>query len=148
MLRSWDELIKVVGPRPGMFVGRARYSLVRSFVEGFAAGRDDEILWAFQRWLSDQPQHCERKNYAWWALLLDELFPDRRRVITPAWVNTASPLAAAWPRPPAAPIAEDDLVYPEEDEAAIRHLFARLQEFLNDSPDTEPQDEPPTASAP
>jgi hypothetical protein len=28
-------------------------------------------------------------------------------------------------------MSEDDLVYPEEDAAAIRHLFLRLREFLD-----------------
>jgi hypothetical protein len=38
VLGSWDELIGNVGLRPGMWVGRARYSLVRSFVGGAACG--------------------------------------------------------------------------------------------------------------
>ena len=52
MLGSWDELIDNVGPRPGMFVGRPRYALVRSFVEGFGAAKDDDVLRGFQQWLS------------------------------------------------------------------------------------------------
>jgi hypothetical protein len=44
VLGSWDELIDQVGRRPGMFVGRARYALVRSYVEGFGAARNDDVL--------------------------------------------------------------------------------------------------------
>ena len=54
VLGSSDELIDKVGCRPDMFVGRARYANVRSFVEGFGAGKDD-VLHGFQRWLSSQP---------------------------------------------------------------------------------------------
>lgn len=75
MLASWDELIDQVGPRPGMWVGRGRYSLVRSFVGGFGAARDDDVLAGFQQWLSSQPQHRAIKNFAWFSLLLHEGVP-------------------------------------------------------------------------
>jgi hypothetical protein len=64
VLGSWDELIDNVGPRAGMFVGRARYALVRSFVEGFGAAKDDDVLHGFQQWLSSQPQHRAIRNFA------------------------------------------------------------------------------------
>jgi hypothetical protein len=80
---SWDELIDNFGRRPGMFVGRARHALVRSFVEGF--GADDDVLHGFQQWLSSQPQHRAINNFAWPSLLLHEVFPERDRVIKPSW---------------------------------------------------------------
>ena len=49
----WDELVDKMGPRPGMWVGD-RYALVRSFVGGFGAARNDDVLDGFQRWLSSQ----------------------------------------------------------------------------------------------
>jgi hypothetical protein len=131
VLESWDELIERVGHAPGMFVGRPKYSLVRSFVAGFGAGRGDQFLSVFHYWLSDQPQHLDRKNYAWSALLLDEVFPDRRIEFTPKWLQTESPRADEWPRPAPAPMSEDDLVYPDEDAAVISHLFLRLRQFLD-----------------
>ena len=65
VLGSWDELIDEVGRRPGMFVGRSRYALVRSFVEGFGYARDDDVLPGFQRWLGSQPQNRAIRNYSW-----------------------------------------------------------------------------------
>ncbi len=102
MLSSWDTMIDTVGPRSGMWVGRPKYSLVRSFVEGFGAGRDDEVLAGFQRWMSAMPQHHAVNNYAWSYLVLREAFEHGN---------------------------EDELTYPEDDEVAIAHLFARLREF-------------------
>jgi hypothetical protein len=103
VLDSWDEMIDAVAPRTGMYVGRAKYSFVRCFVEGFGAGRGDDVLAGFQRWLSEQPQHNGVKNYAWWSLVLREVFSHGR---------------------------EDDLAYPSEDALVIEHLFSRLREFL------------------
>jgi hypothetical protein len=65
VLASWDEMINAIAPRSGMYVGRAKYSFVRCYVQGFAAGRGDDVLDSFQRWLSEQPQHNTVKNYAW-----------------------------------------------------------------------------------
>ena len=73
VLGSWDEMIDNVGPRPGMFVGRPRYALVRSFVEGFGAARNDDVLHGFQQWLSSQPHHRAINNFAWPSLLLHEV---------------------------------------------------------------------------
>jgi hypothetical protein len=64
VLGSWDELIDTVGLRPGMWVGRPRYALVRSFVGGFGAAKDDDVLDGFQQWLSNQPQHRAIDNFA------------------------------------------------------------------------------------
>lgn len=75
MLGSWDELIDNVGRRSGMFVGRPRYALVRSFVEGFGAAKGDDVLAGFQQWLSSQPQNRGIRNFDWSSLLLHELFP-------------------------------------------------------------------------
>lgn len=103
MLDSWDAMIKAVGPRSGMYTGRPRYALVCRFVEGFGAGRGDDVLSRFQSWLAGQPQHYSFRNYTWSYLLLREIFEQT---------------------------GEDALVYPEEDAVAIKHLFLRLQEFL------------------
>jgi hypothetical protein len=103
VLASWDEMIDAVAPRSGMWVGRAKYSFVRCFVEGFGVGRGDDVLGSFQRWLSEQPQHSGVKNYAWWFLVLREVFDHGK---------------------------EDDLAYPGDDALVIDHLFARLREFL------------------
>lgn len=83
MLGSWDELIDNVGPRSGMFVCRQKYALVRSFIEGFAAARDDDVLHGFQQWLSSQPQHRAISNFAWPCLMLHEVFPERDQVVKP-----------------------------------------------------------------
>ena len=130
MLGSWDELIDNVGPRSGMFVGRARYALVRSFVEGFGAAQDDDVLGGFQRWLSGQPQHHAISNFVWSSLLLHEVFPERDRVIRPPWQDDLATANPSWPLPPPHPVSEDDLAYPEDDAKAIAHLFARLREYL------------------
>jgi hypothetical protein len=103
MFGSWDDMIEAVAARPGMFVGRPKYSFVRCYVEGFGDGRGDDALDGFQRWLSSQPQHDAVKNYVWSSLVLREVFEHGK---------------------------EDDLVYPGDDALAIDHLFARLREFL------------------
>lgn len=103
MLVSWDEMIDLVAVRSGMYVGRPKYTFVRCFVEGFGAGRCDDVLDGFQRWLSEQPQHSAVRNHTWGSLVLREAFAHGR---------------------------EDDLVYPGEDALVIEHLFARLREFL------------------
>jgi hypothetical protein len=127
----WDDLIDHVGLRPGLFVGRARYSLVRSFVEGFGAAKDDDVLRGFQQWLSSQPQHREISNFAWPSLLLHEVFPERDRVIKPSWQEQLATAESSWPLPPPSPVSEDDLAYPEDDAKAIAHLFVRLREYLD-----------------
>lgn len=111
-----------------MYVGE-RYAAVRSFVEGFGAARDDGVLAGFQQWLSGQPQHNAIRNFAWWCLLLHEVFPERDR----PWQRdpTDNP---DWPVPPPAPVSEDELTYPEDDRKAIAHLFARLREYLDSRP--------------
>jgi hypothetical protein len=103
MPASWNEMIDAVAARSGMWVGRARYSLVRCFVQGYGAGRGDDVLDRFQRWLSEQPQHASVRNYAWWYLVLREVFDHGK---------------------------EDELAYPGDDALAIDHLFTRLREFL------------------
>src|SRR5262249_20296711 len=128
VLRSWDELIDEVGRRPGMFVGRARYALVRSFVEGFGAAKDDDVLRGFQEGLSGQHQHRAIVIFAWGSLLPHEVFPDRDRVIRPSWQHDAATADPSWPLPPPSPVREDDLAYPEDDAKAIAHLFARLRD--------------------
>jgi hypothetical protein len=134
VLGSWAELIDEVGPRPGMFVGRPRYALVRSFVEGFGAARDDDVLDGFRQWLSSQPQHRAISNYAWPSLLLHEAFPERDGVIKSSRQKDLTTAAASWPLPPPSPVSEDDLVYPDDDAKAIAHLFARLREYLDSRP--------------
>jgi hypothetical protein len=134
VLGSWDELIDNVGRRPGMFVGRNRYALVRSFVEGFGAAKADDVLQGFQQWLSSQPQHRGIQNYAWSSLLLHEVFPERDRVIRPSWLDDPATADPSWPVPAPAPVSEDDLTYPEDDAKAIAHLFARLREYLDSRP--------------
>jgi len=114
-----------------MFVGRARYSLVRSFVEGFGAAKDDDILDGFQRWQSSQPHHRAISNFAWASLLLHQAFPDRDRITIPSWQEDPTKTDPSWPSPPPFPVSEDDLVYPEDDAKAIAHLFARLREYLD-----------------
>jgi hypothetical protein len=126
VLASWDELIEKVGPRPGMWVGD-RYSLVRSFVTGFGAAQDDDVLDRFQQWLSVQPQHHAIKNWTWSSLLLHEAFPERDR----PWDGNPAAPDSEWPAPPPTPVGESDLVYPEDDEIAIAHLFDRLREYLD-----------------
>jgi hypothetical protein len=130
MPRSWDELIDEVGRRPGMYVGRGRYSLVRSYVEGFGAAKDDGVLPGFQRWLSSQPQHGAICNFTWGSLLLHEVFPDRDRVAGPSWRQDPTTADPTWPLPAPFPVDEDDLTYPHDDAQAIAHLFSRLREYL------------------
>lgn len=96
-------MIEEVASRSGMFVGRAKYSFVRCFVEGFDYGRDHPVLNGFWHWLREQPQHRAFRNYAWSSLVLREVFDHGR---------------------------EDELVYPGDDALVIDHLFARLREFL------------------
>jgi hypothetical protein len=134
VLGSWDELIDSVEPRPGMFVGRARYALVRSFVEGFGAAQDDDVLGGFQQWLSSQPQHHAISNFVWSSLLLHEVFPERDQVIRPSWQDDPATADPGWPLPAPRPVSEDDLTYPEDDTKAIAHLFARLREYLHSRP--------------
>lgn len=133
MLDSWDELIENVGRRPGLFVGRPRYALVRSFVGGFGAARDDNVLAGFQRWLSSQPQHREIRNLGWPSLLLHEVFPERDRVLRPSWQEDPAAADPTCPLPPS-PVSEDNLAYPEDDTKAIAHLFARIAEYLEARP--------------
>ena len=98
-----------------MWVGRPKYSLVRSFVQGFGAARDDGVLNGFQKWLSMQEQHHAIKNFAWSALILHEVFPERGEPNTPGWADEdESRLGANWPLPPDSPISEDALAYPDE----------------------------------
>ncbi len=104
MLFSWDEMIDAVATRSGMFVGRPKYAFVRCFVEGFGAGRGDDVLGGFQRWICEQPQHHAVNNYAWWALVLREVFDHG---------------------------SEDALAYPDDDAVVIEHLFSRLRDFLS-----------------
>jgi hypothetical protein len=132
VLGSWEELIDEVGLRPGMWVGRSRYSLVRSFVAGFGAARDDDVLNGFQQWLSSQ--HRAINNFTWSSLLLHEVFPERDRVIRPSWQEDQATADPSWPLPPPSPVSEDDLAYPEDDTKAITHLFARLREYLDSRP--------------
>lgn len=117
-----------------MYVGRNRYALVRSFVEGFGAAKDDDVLDGFQRWLSNQPQHRSIQNFTWWSLLLHEVFPERDRVMKPSWQEDLATADSEWPVPPPSPVSEDDLAYPEDDARAIAHLFARLREYLDSGP--------------
>jgi hypothetical protein len=118
-----------------MWVGRPRYALVRSFVEGFGAARNDDVLDRFQQWLSIQPQHRAIRNFAWPSLLLHEVFPERDRVIKPSGREDPATSDPSWPVPPPSPVSEDDLAYPEDDTKAIAHLFARLREYLDSWPD-------------
>lgn len=134
VLGSWDELVDNVGRWPGMFAGRPRYALVRSFVEGFGAARDDGVLPGFEQWLSVQPQHRAICNFTWSSLLLHEVFPERDRVIKASWQEDPAKAGSGWPSPPPFPVSEDDLAYPEDDMKAIAHLFARLREFLGSRP--------------
>jgi hypothetical protein len=134
VLESWDELINNVGPRPGMFVGRPRYALVRSFVQGFGAAKGDDVLHQFQQWLSSQPQHRAIDNFAWPSLLLQEVFPERDRAIKSPWQEDPATACPSWPLPPPSPVSEEDLAYPEDDTKAIAHLFARLREYLDSRP--------------
>ena len=108
---SWDEMIDAVALRSGRYTGRAKYSFVRCYVQGFGDGRGDDVLADFHEWLLQQPLH-RGSNYVWWALLLREVFIDLRGT------------DLGYPR-------EDDLVYPDEDAVAIKHLFKRLREFLS-----------------
>lgn len=114
-----------------MFVGQARYALVRSFVEGFGAAKDDDVLPGFQRWLSSQTQHRAIRNVAWPGFLLHELFPERDQVISLPWQDNPATTDSGWPVAVPSPVSEDDLAYPEEDAEAIAHLFARLREYLD-----------------
>jgi len=114
-----------------MWVGQARYSLVRSFVGGFGTAKDDDVLDGFQQWLSSQHQHRAIGNYAWWSLLLHEAFPERDRLVRPPWQEDPATANSDWPVPPPFPVSEDDLAYPEDDKRAIAHLFARLREYLD-----------------
>lgn len=148
VLGSWDELIDNVGPRAGMFVGQAKYALVRSFVEGFGAARDDGVLRGFQHWLSSQPQHRAIENYAWSSLLLHEVFPERDQLIMPAWQQDPATADPRWPLPPPSPASEDDLAYPEDDRQAIAHLFARLREYLDSRPASGEGQQTPATSIP
>jgi hypothetical protein len=134
VLASWDELIVNVERRPGMFVGRARYALLRCFVEGFAAARDDNVLRGFHRWLSSEPQHQAIRNHDWSSLLLHEVFPERDQAIKLSWQGNSATADPSWPVPPPYPVSEDDLAYPEDDTKAIAHLFARLREYLDFRP--------------
>jgi hypothetical protein len=135
VLGSWDELIDKLRSRPGMYVGRPRYALVRSFIEGFGAAQDDDVLDDFRQWLASQPQHSAISNYAWPSLLLHEVFPERDQ---PVRLCPDDPVTADaewhWPAPAPHPVSEDDLAYPEDDARAIAHLFARLREYLNSRP--------------
>jgi hypothetical protein len=134
VLESWNYLIDEVGPRPGMWVGRDKYSLVRSFVQGFGTATDDDVLDGFQQWLSRQPQHRAIRNFAWSSLLLHEVFPERDRVVRLSWQEDPATANPSWPVPAPSPVSEDDLVYPEDDKRAIVHLFARLREYLDSRP--------------
>src|ERR1700691_6206292 len=134
VLGSWDELIDKVGPRPGMFAGRARYALVRSFVGGFGAARDDDVLRGFQQWLSSQPQHDAIRNFAWYSLLLHEVFPERNRVSRPSWLDDPAAADPRWPLPPPSPVSDDEPAYPEDRAEAIAPLSARLREYLASRP--------------
>jgi hypothetical protein len=127
VLRSWDELIDQVGRRPGMWVGRGRYSLVRSFVGGFGEAKDDGVLAGFQQWLTSQPQHRAISNFTWPSLLLHEVFPERTRVIKPSWQEDPATADPSWPLPSPSPVSEDDT-------KAIAHLFTRLREYLDSRP--------------
>ena len=127
-------MIDKVGRRPGMYVGRPRYIAVRGFVEGFGAARDDDVLRGFQQWLGGQPQNHAIANHAWPSLLLHEAFPERDRVIRPPWQDDPATADPEWPLPPPLPVSEDDLAYPEDDEKAVAHLFARLREYLHSRP--------------
>lgn len=109
-----------------MWVGD-RFALVRSFVAGFGEAKDDGVLTGFQEWLSSQPQHYAISNFAWWSLLLHEVFPERDRV----WQDDLGMADPDWPVPPPHPVSENDLAYPWDDAKAILHLFARLREFLD-----------------
>jgi hypothetical protein len=131
VLGSWDELIEEVGRRPGMFVGRGRYALVRSFVEGFGCAKDDDVLPGFQRWLVSQPQNRGIGNYVWPSLLLHELFPDREQPFSPPWRDEPDTDGWRWPVPAPSPVSEDDLANPDEDARAITYLFTRLREYLD-----------------
>jgi hypothetical protein len=133
VLGSWDELIDKVGRHPGMFVGE-RHSLVRSFVGGFGAAKNDGVLDGFQQWLSSQPQHRAISNFAWPSLVLHEVFPERDRVVKTSWQEEPATAGPSWPLPPPSPVSERDLVYPEDDKKAIGHLFARLREYLDSGP--------------
>lgn len=117
-----------------MYVGRARYARVCSFVEGFGAAKDDDVLDGFQQWLSRQPQHRAICNFAWRSLLLHEVFPERDRLMKPSWQDGLAAADSSWPVPPPFPVSEDDLAYPEDDAKAIAHLFARFQEYLDSRP--------------
>jgi hypothetical protein len=111
-----------------MYAGRARYALVRSFVEGFGAARDDHVLDGFQQWLSSQRQHRAFRNYAWWSLMLHEVFPERDRVTHRQEQLAGDP---GWPVPAPSPVSEDDLAYPDDNAKAIDHMFRRLREYLD-----------------
>lgn len=117
-----------------MFVGRPRYALVRSFVEGFGAAKDDDVLHGFQQWLSSQPQHRAINNFAWPSLLLHEVFPECDRVIKPSWQEDPATADPSWPCLRHPQSGRTTSPYPEDDTKAIAHLFARLREYLESRP--------------
>lgn len=132
VIESWDELIEKVGLRPGMWVGRPTFVRVASFIDGFDAARGDEVLSGFRRWLADQPSHRRYSNYVWQALVLDELFPDRRKYLDiPIDMTPQRDPDFEWPKPGPEPMWAEDLVYPDEDAQAVAHLFKRLREYLD-----------------
>lgn len=117
-----------------MWVGRGRYSLVRSFVGGLGEAKDDGVLVGFQQWLTSQPQHRAISNFTWPSLLLREVFPEHTRVIKPSWQEDPATADLSWPLPSPPPVSEDDLAYPDDDTKAIAHLFTRLREYLDSKP--------------
>lgn len=111
-------------------MGRPRYALVRTFVEGFGAARGDDVLSGFQHWISAQPHRQAMRNLVWSSLLLHDVFPERDRSVAVSW-DVDDPANADWPRPPDTPVDEDDLVYPDDDALAIEHLFRPLRDYLD-----------------
>lgn len=87
-----------------MYVGKATYTGVWCFLQGFDYGLDRQLLRAFGHWLVDSNQAINGYAIAWWACLLEEIFPE-----------------------------QPDLLSEDQDAEAIDHLFRRLSEFLEET---------------
>jgi hypothetical protein len=73
------KLIEYMKPRPLMYLGNSFYSGMVSYINGFAAACDEDIIGSFRKWLVKTRFNCEESNFSWCELVLMLAFPHKKK---------------------------------------------------------------------
>lgn len=77
--RKLKELIEYMKPRPLMYLGNSSFSGMVSYINGFAAACDEDILGGFRKWLLQTRFNCKESNFSWCGLVKILSFPHKKK---------------------------------------------------------------------